>query len=87
MTARPIRRRATLTASLRALELVRDGDAQLLLKHGRPDAAAARIAIIDNARIAAIELAVAVRAAAAGDIEPARRIAHDLRLDQLEIRP
>lgn len=77
--------RATLTASLRALEVIRDGDARLLLEAGKPMSAAAHTAIIDNAIRATLDLAHAVRAVAAGDPEAAHRVILDLRLDELEI--
>ncbi|USU13217.1 hypothetical protein NF701_05100 [Sphingomonadaceae bacterium OTU29THOMA1] len=76
----------TLTMSLRALEVIRDGDARVLLAADKPASAAAHTAIIDNAIDATLTLAAAVKAAAAGDQEAARRVAEDLRLDELEVR-
>ena len=79
--------RATFTMSLRALEVIRDGDARLLLAADRPMSAAAHSAIIDNVIAVALDLAQAVKAAAAGDIDAARLAILDLRLDEVEIRP
>lgn len=76
----------TLTMSLRALEVIRDGDARVLLAADKPVSAAAHTAIIDNAIAATLTLAAAVKSAAAGDQEAARRVAEDLRLDELEVR-
>ncbi len=79
--------RATLTASLRALEVIRDDDARRLLEAGKPMAAAASIAIIDNAIRATLDLAAAVTAALDGDLAPARQISADVALDSMGILP
>ena len=78
--------RVTLTQSLRALEVIRDADIR------RADATQLREAlgrglIIDNAVAVALELAAAVKAAAAGDIAPAVAAMNALRLDQVEVKP
>lgn len=78
--------RVTLTQSLRALEVIRDADIR------RADATQLREAlgrglIIDNAVAVALELAAAVKAAAAGDTAPAVAAMNALRLDQLEVKP
>ena len=78
--------RATLTASLRALEIIRDGDAQLLLEAAKPMSAAAHTAIIDNVIGLTLHLAHAVKAAAAGDQDAARQAVRDFHLDEVEIR-
>ena len=77
----------TFTMSLRALEVIRDGDARALLAADKPMSAAAHTAIIDNAIAVTLRLAHAVKAAAAGDIDAARLTILDLRLDELEVRP
>lgn len=79
--------RATLTMSLRALEVIRDGDARMLLQADKPASAVAHTAIIDNAIGAALALAVAVKAAAAGDPDAARQAVRDLGLDEVEVKP
>lgn len=76
---------ATLTLSLRALEVVRDGD----LRRSAPltaREAAARAVIIDNAIAVTLQLAAAVKAAAAGDIAPSAAAVDALRLTELEVR-
>ncbi|MFN3675450.1 MAG: hypothetical protein ACK4TC_05670 [Sphingomonas pseudosanguinis] len=78
--------RVTLTQSLRALEVIRDADIR------RADATQLREAlgrglIIDNAVAVALELAAAVKAAAAGDTAPAVAAMSALRLDQVEVKP
>lgn len=78
--------RATLTQTLNALEVVKNGNADTLNAAGMVTTALASTAITDNAIGVMLELAAAVRAAAAGDLEPARAAMRDLRLDQLEIR-
>jgi hypothetical protein len=78
--------RATFTMSLRALEVIRDGDARLLLAADKPMSAAAHSVIIDNVIEIALDLASAVKAAAACDIDAARRAILNLRLDELEVR-
>jgi hypothetical protein len=76
---------ATLTQSLRALEVVRDADVRRAdPAHYRE--AMARALIVDNAITATLQLAAAVKAAAAGDTAPAVAAVTALRLDQLEMR-
>lgn len=81
MTVRP-----TLTQTLNALEVVTDTTVARLRTAGKPTTALAYVAIRDNAITTTLELAAAIRAALAGDLEPARTAMRDLRLDQLEIR-
>lgn len=76
---------ATLTQSLRALEVVRDGDTRRSASL-TPREAAARAAIVDNAIAATLKLAAAVKAAAAGDPAPAVAACAALCLDELEVR-
>lgn len=78
--------RATFTMSLRALKVIRDGDARLLLAADKPMSAAAHSVIIDNVIEIALDLASAVKAAAAGDIDAARCAILNLRLEELEVR-
>lgn len=76
----------TLTQSLRALEVVRDADVRRAdPAHYRE--AMARALIVDNAVTVALQLAAAVKAAAAGDIAPAVAAMSALRLDQVEVKP
>lgn len=76
---------ATLTQSLRALEVVRDADVHRAdPAHYRE--AMARALIVDNAITATLQLAAAVKAAAAGDTAPAVAAAFMLRLDEVEVR-
>lgn len=76
---------ATLTQSLRALEVVRDADVRRAdPAHYRE--AMARALIVDNAITATLQLAAAAKAAAAGDTAPAVAAVTALRLDQLEMR-
>jgi len=77
--------RATLTASLRALEIIRDDGAKRLLDAGMITTAAAHKAIIDNAINAALDLALAVKAAASGDMAPAWDAIDVLALNQIEV--
>jgi hypothetical protein len=81
MTARP-----TLTQTLNALEVVTDKTITGLRAGGHATTALAYVAIRDNAITTTLELAAAIRAALAGDLEPARTAMRDLRLDQVEIR-
>ena len=76
---------ATLTQILRALEVVRDGDTRRSAPL-TPREAAARAAIVDNAILATLQLAAAVKAAAIGDTAPAVSACAALRLDELEVR-
>ncbi|MGW8136883.1 hypothetical protein ACWGNZ_14885 [Sphingomonas zeae] len=76
---------ATLTQSLRALEVVRDADVRRADPAGYQEAIA-RALILDNAISAPLQLAAAVKAAAAGDTAPAIAAVAALRLDQLEVR-
>jgi hypothetical protein len=78
--------RATLTASLRALEVIRDDGAKRLLDVGMVTTAAAHTAIIDNAIRAALDLALAIKAAAEGDMAPAWDAIDAFALNQIEIR-
>lgn len=78
--------RATLTASLRALELIRDDGAERLIEARMFSTAAAHTAIIDNAVRCTLDLAFAVKAAAAGDAGPARLAVAELSIDQIEVR-
>ena len=78
--------RATLTASLRALEVVRDDGAKHLHDAGLVTTAMAHTAIIDNAIRAALDLAYAVKAAADGDMAPAWEAIDVLALSQIEVR-
>ena len=78
--------RATLTASLRALEIIRDDGTKRLLDSGMITTAAAHKAIIDNAINAALDLAFAVKAAATGDMAPAWETIDQLSLDQIEVK-
>jgi len=78
--------RVTFTQSLNALEVVKNGNADTLNAAGKPAMALASIAITENAIGVMLELAAAVCAADAGDLEPTRAAMRDLRLDQLEIR-
>lgn len=75
---------ATLTQSLRALEVVRDGDVRradpLALRE-----ATARAAIITHAIGVTLQLAAAVKAAAQGDAAPAITAVAALRLDEMEV--
>ena len=77
---------ATLTQSLRALEVVRDGDvrraAPLTLREAHACAA-----ITTHAIDVTLQLAAAVKAAAAGDPAPALAAAAALRLDEVEVQP
>jgi len=77
--------RATLTASLRALEIIRDDGAKRLLDAGMVTTAAAHKAIFDNAINAALDLALAVKAAASGDMAPAWDAIDVLALNQIEV--
>ncbi|MFN3677268.1 MAG: hypothetical protein ACK4TC_14950 [Sphingomonas pseudosanguinis] len=77
---------ATLTQGLRALEVVRYSD----VRRADPVAlreATARAAIITHAIGVTLQLAAAVKAAAAGDIAPAVAAMTALRLDQVEVKP
>jgi hypothetical protein len=78
--------RATLTASLRALEVIRDDGAKRLLDAGMVTTAAAHTAIIDNAIRAALDLALAIKAAAEGNMAPAWDAIDAFALSQIEIR-
>ena len=78
--------RATLTASLRALEIVRDDGAKLLHESGMITTALAHTAIIDNAIRAALDLAYAVKAAAEGNMAPAWEAIDVLALSQIEVQ-
>jgi hypothetical protein len=78
--------RATLTASLRALEIIRDDGAKRLLDAGMVTTAAAHTAIIDNAIRAALDLALAIKAAAEGNMAPAWGAIDALALNQIEVR-
>lgn len=78
--------RATITQSLNAMELVKQGNVDTLNAAGMATAAVAYVAITDNAIAVMLELTAAVRAALDGDLEPARTAMRDLRLDQVEIR-
>jgi hypothetical protein len=78
--------RATLTASLRALEVIRDDGAKRLLDVGMVTTAAAHTAIIDNAIRAALDLALAIKAAAEGNMAPAWDAIDAFALNQIEIR-
>jgi hypothetical protein len=78
--------RATLSASLRALEVVRDGGAEVLRAAGESASAAGHTSIIDNAIRATLDLAHAVKAAAAGDMAPAWEAIDLLALDQIEVK-
>jgi hypothetical protein len=78
--------RATLTASLRALEVIRDDGAKRLLDVGMVTTAAAHTAIIDNAIRAALDLALAIKAAAEGDMAPAWDAIDAFALNQIDIR-
>ena len=78
--------RATLTASLRALEVIRDDGAKRLLDAGMVTTAAAHTAIIDNAIRAALDLALAIKASAEGDMAPAWEAIDALALNQIEVR-
>jgi hypothetical protein len=78
--------RATLTASLRALEIIRDDGAKRLLDAGMVTTAAAHTAIIDNAIRAALDLALAIKSAASGDMAPAWEAIDTLALDQIEVK-
>lgn len=77
---------ATLTQSLRALEVVRDADVRRADRAGYQEAIA-RALILDNAISATLQLAAAVKAAAAGDTTPAIAAVAALRLDQVEVQP
>lgn len=77
---------ATLTQSLRALEVVRDGDVRRA-EPARYREAAARALIFDNAITVTLQLAAAVKAAAAGDTAPALAAVAVLRLDEVEVQP
>lgn len=75
----------TLTQSLRALEVIRDAD----IRRADPiqlREALGRGLIIDNAVAVALQLAAAVKAAAAGDTAPAVAAVSELRLDQVEVK-
>ena len=76
---------ATLAQSLRALEVVRDGDvrraAPLTLREAH-----ARAAIMTHAIGVTLQLAAAVKAAAAGDTAPAIAAMAALRLDEVEVK-
>jgi hypothetical protein len=78
--------RATLTASLRALEVIRDDGTKRLLDAGMVTTAAAHKAIIDNAIHAALDLALAIKAAAEGDMAPAWEAIDAFALNQIEVR-
>lgn len=78
--------RATLTASLRALEVIRDDGAKRLHDAGMITTALAHTAIIDNAILAALDLAVAVKTAAEGNPALAIEAVDVLGLDQIEVR-
>lgn len=78
--------RATLTASLRALEVIRDDGTKRLLDAGMVTTAAAHKAIIDNAIRAALDLALAIKAAAEGDMAPAWEAIDAFALNQIEVR-
>jgi hypothetical protein len=77
--------RATLTASLRALEVIRDDGAKRLLDSWMVTTAAAHNAIIDNAIRAALDLAFAIIAAADGDMAPAWAAIDALALHEIEV--
>lgn len=76
--------RASLTASLRALELVSEGAAQLHRADGKPDSAVALLVIAENITLIALEMAVALRAAVAGDLDPARHAIDTLALTAIQ---
>ncbi|RMB26223.1 hypothetical protein C8J47_3540 [Sphingomonas sp. PP-F2F-G114-C0414] len=78
--------RATLTASLRALEIIRDDGAKRLHDAGMITTALAHTAIIDNAIRASLDLAYAVKAAAEGNMAPAWEAIDVLALSQIEVR-
>lgn len=78
--------RATLTASLRALELVRDDGAKHLHNAGMVTTALAHTAIINNAIRAALDLAYAVKGAAEGNMAPAWEAIDVLALSQIEVQ-
>jgi hypothetical protein len=78
--------RATLTASLRALEVIRDDGTKRLLDAGMVTTAVAHKAIIDNAIRAALDLALAIKAAAEGDMAPAWEAIDAFALNQIEVR-
>lgn len=73
----------SLTSSLRALELVSGDAAQLHQAAGAPDRAVALLAITDHMVEVALEMAVALRAAVDGDLNPARRAIAALELKQI----
>ncbi|PTQ61201.1 hypothetical protein C8J26_1526 [Sphingomonas aurantiaca] len=77
---------ATLTARLRALEVVRDDGAKHLHDAGLVTTAMAHTAIIDNAIRAALDLAYAVQAAADSDVAPAWEAIDVLALSQIEVQ-
>ena len=78
--------RATLAASLRALEVVSDDGAKHLHDAGLVTTAMAHTAIIDNAIRAALDLAYAVQVVADGDMAPAWEAIDVLALSQIEVR-
>ena len=77
--------RATLTASLRALERVRDDGAKLLHESGMITTALAHTAIIGNAIRASLDLAYTVKAAEC-NMAPAWEAIDVLALSQIEVQ-
>jgi hypothetical protein len=77
---------ASLNSSLETLEKVRDKQAEFLARAKvDPNGIAAFKALIDHHIRVTLELAVAVKAAAAGDTAPAQMTALSLRLDEVSI--
>ncbi|MBB4617979.1 hypothetical protein [Sphingomonas abaci] len=76
--------RASLTASLNALELVSEGAAQAHRAAGKPDSAVALLVIAENITLIALEMAVALRAAVAGDLHPAHHAIDTLALTEIQ---
>jgi hypothetical protein len=80
-------KRAGLTESLRALEVIRDGNAVVLRQAGMHSTAFAANALTDNVIHITLELAAALQAALAGDLGPAKQAAEALALDRVEVQP
>ena len=77
---------ASLNSSLTMLEQVRDKQAEFLAKANiDPNAIAAFKALIDHQIRVMLELAAAVKAAAAGDVAPAQMASLSLRLEEVSI--
>jgi len=76
-----------LEKTLQVLEEIRDGNALLLRRVGQGAAAEANIKLVNHGIRTILEMALALKAAADGDVAPARQVVARFRIDEMSIEP